>query len=73
MLWLYRNRFVTLAREGLRGRHCGPAPGREALAAAHIAVACAPAFALGALLHAAIKAHLFSSRPVVIGLWPVAF
>ncbi len=68
VLWLYRNRFVTLAREGLRGKALWPRAGTGGLTAAHIAVACAPAFALGALLHAAIKAHLFSSRPVVIGL-----
>ena len=54
VLWLYRRRFATLVREGLRGEGCGLVPD-GGLTVAHIAVACAPAFALGALLHGVIK------------------
>lgn len=68
VLWLYRRRFLALARGGLRGRALWPRVGQNGLTLAHLAVACAPAFALGAVLHGTIKAHLFSSRPVVVGL-----
>ena len=68
VLWLYRRRFATLVREGLRGEGLWPRARTGGLTVAHIAVACAPAFALGALLHGVIKTHLFSARPVVIGL-----
>ncbi|MCU0290780.1 MAG: undecaprenyl-diphosphate phosphatase [Thermoanaerobaculaceae bacterium] len=68
VVWLYRKRFWSLAVEGLRGRALWPRSGEAGLTWAHLAVACAPAFLFGALLHSSIKAHLFSSRPVVVGL-----
>lgn len=68
VLWLYRKRFWKLGCDGLRGETLWPRAGRSGFTLAHLAVACAPAFGAGALLHAAIKAHLFSSRPVVVGL-----
>ncbi|HNX48731.1 MAG TPA: undecaprenyl-diphosphate phosphatase [Thermoanaerobaculaceae bacterium] len=68
VMWLYRKRFWRLAVEGLHGRALWPRPGEPGLTWAHLAVACAPAFVFGALLHGSIKAHLFSSRPVVVGL-----
>lgn len=68
VLWLYRRRFWGLACDGLRGRALWPRAGTRGLTLAHLAVACAPAFVMGALLHSSIKAHLFSSRPVVVGL-----
>ncbi|HPC84321.1 MAG TPA: undecaprenyl-diphosphate phosphatase [Thermoanaerobaculaceae bacterium] len=68
VLWLYRQRFWGLASEGVRGRAWWPRPGTGGFTLAHLALACAPAFVLGALLHSPIKAYLFSSRPVVAGL-----
>lgn len=68
VVWLYRRRFWSLVVEGLHGRALWPRPGACGLTWAHLAVACAPAFVFGALLHGSIKAHLFSSRPVVVGL-----
>lgn len=68
VLWLYRRRFWALAVDGFAGRALWPRPGSVGLTWAHLAVACAPAFVVGALLHGVIKAHLFSSRPVVVGL-----
>jgi undecaprenyl-diphosphatase len=68
VMWLYRNRFLDLLKNGLHGRALWPRPGESGLTWAHLAVACAPAFVFGALLHGTIKAHLFSSRPVVVGL-----
>lgn len=68
VLWVYRERFWKLVQGGIRGQGLWPQAGKPGLTWAHLAVACAPAFLFGALLHGAIKTHLFSSRPVVVGL-----
>jgi undecaprenyl-diphosphatase len=65
---IYRQRFAGLVAAGLRGQALLPDPGRPAFTWAHLAAGCAPAFALGFLLHGFIKRNLFSSRTVLVGL-----
>ena len=65
---LYRDRFAALGWPG-PGDLEALWPRREGrLTWAHVAVACAPAFVLGFLLHGFIKRNLFSSRTVLVGL-----
>jgi undecaprenyl-diphosphatase len=66
--WLYRKRFLDLAREGVAGRALLPRPGVPGLTWAHIGLACLPAFVLGFALHGFIKRNLFSTHTVLIGL-----
>lgn len=74
--WLYRARFAAL----LTPRHWLPLswlprrwrtdddPATPTLTVAHVALACIPAFVLGATLHGVIKRNLFTEQTVLIGL-----
>jgi undecaprenyl-diphosphatase len=66
--WLYRKRFLALFVQGVRGQALLPRSDRPAFTWAHLAAACAPAFALGFLLHDVIVRHLFSASTVLVGL-----
>jgi undecaprenyl-diphosphatase len=61
VLILYTERFRGLLRAGVPGKGFSGWGGIRS-----IAVACAPAFILGALLHKSIKEHLFAPFPVAI-------
>jgi undecaprenyl-diphosphatase len=65
---VYRQLFAGLLSAGLRGQALLPRAGEKRLTWAHLAVACAPAFVLGFLLHSPIKHHLFSAATVLVGL-----
>jgi undecaprenyl-diphosphatase len=68
VVWLYRERFARLVGDGLAGRALMPRPGEPALTWAHLVVAMAPVLAAGLLLRGTIRAHLFTSSTVLIGL-----
>jgi undecaprenyl-diphosphatase len=68
VVWLYRERFARLVGDGLAGRALMPRPGEPALTWAHLVVAMAPVLAAGLLLRGTIRARLFTSSTVVIGL-----
>ena len=65
---LYRERFAALGWPGPGDLEALWTRREGRLTWAHVAVACAPAFVLGFLLHGFIKRNLFSSRTVLIGL-----
>jgi undecaprenyl-diphosphatase len=68
VVWLYRERFARLVGDGLAGRALVPRPGEPGLTWAHLVVAMAPVLAAGLLLRGMIRAHLFTSSTVLIGL-----
>jgi undecaprenyl-diphosphatase len=66
--WLYRKRFLDLARDGLAGRALLPRRGQAGFTWAHIGLACLPAFVLGFAFHGFIRRNLFSTTTVLVGL-----
>ena len=68
VVWLYRERFARLLADGLAGRALVPRPGEPGLTWTHLAVAMAPVLVAGLLLRGTIRAHLFTSATVLVGL-----
>ena len=68
VMWLYRKRFWDLAVEEAARPGAVAPPRREWPHLGAPGCRLCPRLRLRGLLHGTIKAHLFSSRPVVVGL-----